>query len=493
MSEPVQTDVLIVGAGPVGLFLANDCVRRGLRVRLIERHEAQSQHSKALAVFPRTLEIFEMAGLAEPFLEAANRVTGVAFASRERTLGRIAFEPSGTPYRYVAMVPQDVTERILLERLRGRGADVEYGIELTSLREIDGGVEAILERAGARELVTARFAVGCDGAHSTVREALGLEFAGDAYPQQYMLADVMTNDALPADEMQLCPSADGPLAIFPISRTRRRLVAVIDEAEGEAPSLELVNRVLAERVSGGPVAESLVWSSYFRIHHRCVSRMQRGRTFIAGDAAHIHSPFGGQGMNTGLHDAWNLAWKLAFTVRGGAREALLASYTQEREPIVRGVIEATHFLTNALGVRNPIARGFRDAAIPILTHLPALQHGFVDRLSGLGIAYHGSPIVAGSGRRCFDESLRGALGSRFILVAPETRIGSLSREVRERFPDAVEMRASNNAALLVIRPDGYVAYERPSDDSNAVDEIIEILSRQLASDAPVASSPLQRA
>jgi 2-polyprenyl-6-methoxyphenol hydroxylase-like FAD-dependent oxidoreductase len=322
-STTTDTDVLIVGAGPVGLFLANECARRGLRWRLVEIRSSQSMHSKALAIFPRTLEIFDMAGLAGPFLEVANRVAWVALMTRGRTLARIRFAPAQSPYPFVAMVPQDITERLLMEQLQRKGGTVEYETAFVSAAEEPDCVRVTLQRNGEPLELTTAFVVGCDGAHSPVRHLLNLQFEGSSYDASFMLADVETNDALRADEMQLCPSEFGPLAIFPMSANRRRIVATIQNAEGEAPSLELVQRLLAERAPSGIEARVVHWSSYFRVHHRQLARLRAGRIFLAGDAAHIHSPFGGQGMNTGLQDAWNLAWKLDFAVRSLGTERLL--------------------------------------------------------------------------------------------------------------------------------------------------------------------------
>ncbi|HEY6326811.1 MAG TPA: FAD-dependent monooxygenase [Candidatus Cybelea sp.] len=483
MRGSTEVDVLIAGAGPVGLFLANECARLGMSYRIVETNATQSTHSKALAIFPRTFEIFDMAGLAEPFAAAANRVTHVAFASHDRRLGSIDFAPKQTPYPYVAMVPQDVTEKLLLEHLRSTGGDVEYVTTLVAARETGSGVEATVERGGRSEIVEVKYLVGCDGAHSTVRHILGLPFEGGDYAEQFMLADSITNDALPGDEMQLCPSQDGPLAIFPMSATRRRLVATVQELDGDAPSLDLVNDLLNQRAPKGLTAESLVWSTYFRIHHRCVSEMRAGRMFVAGDAAHIHSPFGGQGMNTGLQDAWNLAWKLNLAVRGNANDALLSSYTPERYPIVKGVIETTHFLTTALGSSNPLAQGIRDTVIPVVTHIPQLQHAFVQRLSGLGNSYKGSPIVDGAGRRYFDDSLRGGdgTGRRFILMVPaaDTPTLTAAKSAAERFSDVMELRSHDERDLLLIRPDGYVAYESGGSGSAALAAAEEVLRRQV--------------
>lgn len=482
----LDTDVLIAGAGPVGLFLANECARRGLRFRLVEARSGQSEHSKALAVFPRTLEIFDMAGVVAPFLERANRVTKVAVTTHGRPLAHMRFTPEDSPYPFVAMVPQDVTERLLVEQLALRGGSPEYETSFVSAVQYKDYVNVTLDNKGQRVETTAAFVVGCDGAHSAVRHLLNLPFEGAEYNDLFMLADVETNDALPGDELQLCPSELGPVAIFPMSATRRRIVATIEKQEGEAPSLELVRKILAERAPSGIEARTLHWSGYFRIHHRQAAQLRVRRIFIAGDAAHIHSPFGGQGMNTGLHDVWNLVWKLDLAVRGHGNEALLDSYSTERRPVIKNVIETTHFLTKAMGTPNKFAQGLRDTIIPMVSRLAPFQHAFVQRLSELGITYHGSPIVEGAGERYMDDSLRGGDGirSRFLLELDENADSSAKEAAKQlagSFSEVVELRSARNHGVTLVRPDGYIAYSAPNHGgTEALKSVRSLLERQTA-------------
>ncbi len=479
-----DVDVLIVGAGPVGLFLANECARRKLRFRIVESRAGQSEHSKALAIFPRTLEVFDMAGVAAPFLEAANRVAWVALRSPQRTLARLRFAPPRTPYPFVAMVAQDVTERLLLEQLVDRGGSVEYETAFVSAAQQPDRVQVTLDRHGETSAVRAAFVVGCDGAHSAVRHGLALTFEGAEYADSFMLADIVTNQTLPGDELQICPNADGPLAIFPMNAAHRRVVAMFENAQGDAPSFELVRETLAQRAPAGLEAESLVWSSFFRIHHRCVSQMSVGRIFLAGDAAHIHSPFGGQGMNTGLQDAWNLAWKLDLALRGHAANELLTSYSVERLRVVKGVIEVTDLMTKVFGTRSNLAQTARDAMLPVVSRLPSFQRAFVARLSGLASSYRGSPIVEGAGRRYLDESLRGGEGikSRFALLlgagANEAAFAAATRLVMD-FPDVLELRTFARRGMLLLRPDGYAAYDTSRSDDAGLRSIRRLLQRQV--------------
>jgi hypothetical protein len=274
-----------------------------------------------------------------------------------------------------------------------------------------------------------------------------------------------------------------------MSRTRRRVVATIrnGHADGDAPSLDLVRSVLAQRAPHGLEARALNWSSYFKIQHRQVSAMQVGRIFVAGDAAHIHSPFGGQGMNTGLQDAWNLAWKLDLAVHRRARPELLESYTAEREPVVRRVIETTHFMTQALGTPSRFAQALRDVVIPIVARLAPFRYRFVRRLSELGVDYHGSAMVEGPGQRYFDDSLRGGsgIGSRFVLLVDaddRSRTAAEARCLATDFGNVVELRVGAHHGITLVRPDGYAAYESlQGTPSAALQGIREVLERQVVS------------
>lgn len=484
-SATVDVDVLIVGAGPVGLFLANECARRGLRWRLIEKRAAQSEHSKALAIFPRTLEIFDMAGIAAPFTQAANQVTQIHVATPRRTLAQVPFAPDDSPYPFIAMVPQDVTERLLVESLRARGGAVEYQTAFVAADQQRERVNVTLQRDdGGRETVSAAFVVGCDGARSKVRQALELAFEGGEYQERFMLADVETNDAFPANATQLCPNRHGPLAIFPMSASRRRIVAMIENPEGDAPSLELVQTLLAARAPAGIEARALHWSSYFHIHHRRVSQLRKGRMFVAGDAAHIHSPFGGQGMNTGLHDVWNLAWKLDLSLRGHGNDVLLDSYSAERMPVIKGVIDTTDFLTRALGTPNRLAEALRNAIIPIVSRWPPFRRALVRKLSELDIHYRGSPIVEGAGQRFCDDSLRGGgILDRFVLFvdaqAPAPVLDDARRLVASRTA-VVELRRGAHAGIALVRPDGYVACLASKANSVGLASVLAVLDRQTA-------------
>ena len=481
----LDTDILIVGAGPVGLFLANECARRGLKWRIVESKSAQSGHSKALAIFPRTLEIFDMAGIVAPFLELANRVTSVKVITHNHTLAHMPFKPEESPYPFIAMVPQNVTESILVGELIKKNGHIDYNTSFVSATQYDDHVNVILDNNGQKESIDVTYVVGCDGAHSSVRHQLNLNFEGGEYHDLFMLADIETNETLPANELQLCPHEAGPLAIFPMNVSRHRIVATVQESQGEEPTLELVQDLLKQRAPAGFKANSLYWSSYFHIHHRQVAQLRQGRIFLAGDAAHIHSPIGGQGMNTGLHDVWNLVWKLDLNLNGYGNNQLLDSYSAERRPVIKHVVEITDFLTRIMATPNRLVQTVRNSVIPMVSRLTPFQHAFVQKMSELGVAYPGSPIVEGPGLRYLHDSLRGGKGirSRYVLFLED----SLSAEMKEAahqlgndFSEIIELRGFHEKGLKLVRPDGYIAFTTDkANNLSALKKVQSILQQTL--------------
>jgi 2-polyprenyl-6-methoxyphenol hydroxylase-like FAD-dependent oxidoreductase len=460
----LEKDVIVVGAGPVGLFLARELVRHGKSVLLVEKNARQSQHSKALAVMPRTLEIFEMAGIAQPFVAAAHVVTKAALLDGNDRLGVLPIEPARTRYPYVAMIAQDVSERLLLSELQRAGGEVSYETEALAIEQTAERVSVRLRSRGEDYTVRAAYLVGTDGAHSAVRHALGLDFAGGSYAASFVLADIEATGDVPVDEMQLCPHASGALACFPMSASRRRIVAMVDAEPAGGPDLAFVQRLLDTRGLSALRATRLVWGSNFNIHHRQASSMRAGRVFLAGDAAHIHSPFGAQGMNTGLQDAWNLAWKLRLALAGAATPELLDSYSVERHAVAERVIRLTDTITRVMAARNRVVQALRKRAIPILTQLDWFKRLFVDTLTELAVSYPHSPLILGKGQRAADEALDGGarlyecLGAGFVLLAP--RHATPLAALLGRYSATVTHKAHlQSDGMRLIRPDGYVAFE----------------------------------
>ncbi|MFD9372773.1 FAD-dependent monooxygenase [Streptomyces sp. NPDC060020] len=403
MPRTYATDVLVVGAGPVGLTAAAELRRRGVSCRIVDRLPARLPFAKAVGVQPRTLEIWDRMGLVRTALEAAVPMLGqYLYVNGVEQLRIDLALPPEVPYGFAAL-PQYETERILDEFLARFGTAVERGTELVSFRQDADGVTCRLHTpSGAEEEVRTRFLVGCDGAHSIVRKGLGLSYEGGAFPEEYMLADVRVDWDVPrgfgvrsmhrdgdgaVDDLLVCIPLPGPgryrmsMMVPPELSTARQAE---DAADGithglqsiRAPGLADVQAVL-DRLSPEPTtASDIRWASVFRISHRIVDRYGDGRVFVAGDAAHIHPPTGAQGMNTGIQDAWNLAWKLALAVRGAAHPALLASYDAERRPVGEEVVGRT--------VRHAV-KGFEaDPDDPETLMLREAQ---------LLVGYRGSPVV----------------------------------------------------------------------------------------------------
>ncbi|MFK0225039.1 FAD-dependent monooxygenase [Streptomyces sp. NPDC090303] len=360
------TDVLIVGAGPVGLSAAAELRRHGVHCRLVDRLPARLPYAKAVGIQPRTLELWDRMGLVRSVLEAAVPLRGqlVYVDGRERDRIELTM-PSEVPYGFAAL-PQYETERLLEEYVARRGTVIERGTELLSFTQDRDGVTARLRTAsGADEELRVPYLIGCDGAHSVVRKTLGLSFEGGAFQEAYMLGDVVAEWDLPhaygirssrgaADgsaDVLVCIPLPGEGRYRMSMKLPPELAGSPDAGAGDGvahglqsgggPGLADLQDVV-DRLAPRPARLSgLRWSSVFRISHRIVDRYGRGRVFVAGDAAHIHPPTGAQGMNTGVQDACNLAWKLALVVRGGAGPELLGTYDAERRPVGEEVVGRT--------------------------------------------------------------------------------------------------------------------------------------------------------
>src|SRR4030095_8331631 len=323
---------LVVGAGPVGLTMPNELARHGVRCRIIDRAAERSQTSRALAIFPRTLEAFETMGLADRFVAQGLRLHGLSLHHGQEEIAQIDLTSVASPFPFALGLPQSETERLLGENLCSLGIEVERGVELTGLTQTSDAVRAVLRRSdGREESVETPWLIGCDGAHSATRHILGMDFEGAQYDESFILADVQLESTLARDRVHLFLGEDGVLGVIPFAQNRWRIVANIppeSRRDQSLPDLTLpeVQALLDRRTVPGLQASVPVWLARFHISHRKVRQFRQLRVFLAGDAAHIHSPAGGQGMNTGIQDAFNLGWKLALVVRGNALARLLASY-----------------------------------------------------------------------------------------------------------------------------------------------------------------------
>jgi 2-polyprenyl-6-methoxyphenol hydroxylase-like FAD-dependent oxidoreductase len=399
--SPHDTITLIVGAGPTGLTLAIELARRGVSFRIIDREAERTRSSRAIGTQARTVEVFRLMGIPETALEPAARPRALRFAERDRTLARIAFG-DGTPGALPRLISMDEsdTERMLEQRLEQLGGRVERRTQLLGFRVEGERVTATLQGPDATSELETRFLVGADGAHSTVRHEAGIGFAGAAYPQRFLLADLDIDWDLSHDEGHIWIGDDGLVATIPLPGERRYRVIVplspgsaAKEYESEAEIASEAETLLRQRTGvtlrriGDPV-----WASAFRIQRRQADRYRRGPVFLAGDAAHVHSPVGGQGMNTGIQDAFNLGWKLALAARNQAAPGLLDTYQAERQPIARSVLRGTHLGTRLVLAQNPLMRVVRERAVPAIVGITPVRRRILAAISQLSIGYRGSSL-----------------------------------------------------------------------------------------------------
>ena len=469
--------VLVVGAGPVGLTLAGELARYGVSVRLIDRSLEPTQTSKALVVWSRTLELMDRMGCTPAFLDAGLRAHGASVRSGGAVLGRVTFDHVASPYNFALMIPQRDTERLLNAHLGSFGVSVERRAELVSFVQSADGVQVKLCHADGREEVFGTpWLIGCDGAHSFVRHRLNLEFHGSAQSDDWILADVrLHGDGKPPDD-EIAPylHQDGPFAIFPIPGGRARIVATLGKTDPARPrpepTLDDVQALIDRRAGGGFRAADPVWLSSFHINERKVSDYRTGRVFLAGDAAHVHSPAGGQGMNTGMQDAINLAWKLALVVRGEAADTLLDSYSPERSAVGDTVLRNASLLTDMATLSNPAAQAARNVAIRFMLGLHALEDRMTTTMSETDIGYSRGPLSTGrrAGRRLDPADYNGpppgvGANPRWVLYAADAEQGGA---LAARFPTLLEpmpRAAPNPRELLIVRPDGYIGLSASSD------------------------------
>ena len=362
----MDTDVLIVGAGPTGLMLANQLGRRGVRPLIIDRHSGPAQQSRALGVQARTLEIYAQLGIADKALELGKISTGANVWARGRRMAHVPLGEAGsvvTPYPYILILGQDDNELIMGERLHDWNLAVQWNTELTALDQQAGQVTATLKQPdGSSRQISAAWVAGCDGSRSAVRELNGITFPGAPYEHVFFVADTVATGNMTPDEVNIYLLRDGFHLFFPMrGRDHWRIVGILPPELRDRPDLkfeEVIPAVQAE--SGSSLAfQSCSWFSTYRIHHRAASRFRDRRCFVLGDAAHVHSPVGAQGMNTGLQDAYNLGWKLAMVVKGQAGPALLDSYEEERIPIAQRLLDTTDRGFRIVVSNNPLMGIFR--------------------------------------------------------------------------------------------------------------------------------------
>ncbi|PSR61518.1 MULTISPECIES: FAD-dependent oxidoreductase [Nocardia] len=381
---PATAAVVIVGAGPAGLTAAIALADAGADVVLLDRLAAGANTSRAAVVHARTLEVLDGFGIAADLHDRGLEVPRFVMYEGTDRLTTIDFSGLPTPFPYTLMIGQETTEAVLLDRLQRAGGMVLRPVEVTA---VIPGEEAVTveftDAAGESGSIRAGYVIGADGMHSRVREAAGIGFTGATYPESFVLADVRMDWPAPRDEVSLHVSPEGITVVAPLpdpEHDRFRIVATVAEAP-EQPTRAQVQALLDARCPGATVRE-VVWSSRFRVHHRVADRYRAGRILLAGDAAHVHSPAGGQGMNTGIQDAALLGTLLARVLRGEP-DTVLDEYERTRRPVALDVVAFTDRMTRMATLRPRPARVLRNTAIRLVTRVPAVRTTLAYRLAEL--------------------------------------------------------------------------------------------------------------
>ena len=509
----MQTDVLVVGAGPTGLMLANQLGRRGIRTIVIDRHGGAAQQSRAMAVHARTLEIYAKLAVASRAIALGRPGWAANMWTSGRPTARIPLQDIGkdlSPYPYVLMLGQDENERILGERLRAWNLAVQWNTELVSLEQRHDSVIANLKRAdGSVEMLSAAYVCGCDGAHSAVRSLNGIAFPGAPYEHVFFVADTEAVGSMVPEELNVYLWRDGFHLFFPMRGADRwRVIGILPQALRSKPDLAFEDVAPAVRAEVGVDLrfERCHWFSSYRIHHRCAQRFRERRCFLLGDAAHIHSPVGGQGMNTGLQDAYNLAWKLALVHGGQASDRVLDTDAQERMPVARRLLRTTDRAFTLIVSTGWVAALIRTRVVARMAAL-AMRFETARRfafrtVSQIGIAYRDSalsqtlPGVAKDAPRagdrfpwlrlCFvpgsepEDVFERLDDTRFNLVVcgeaaakvPERLSGRVVRHVVSDDPRntrALAARGIEAPAFFLVRPDGHIALSGRTFDAALVE------------------------
>ncbi len=487
--------VLIIGAGPTGLVLALWLTKLGVRVRIIDKTAEPGTTSRAVAVQARTLELYRQLDLSGAVVEAGVKVAGLNLWVRGTKAARVPLGRMGeglSPFPYALTYPQDAHERLLIDRLDALGVRVERRTELVRFDQRPASVRAVLKRPdGSEETCEAAYLAGCDGARSTVRETLATGFPGGTYSGLFYVADVDAAGPAADGDIHVDLEEADFLAVFPLKGAGRlRLIGPVSwepDREHREPTFDDIGERATENLK--LTIANVNWFSTYHVHHRVAASFREGRAFLLGDAAHVHSPVGGQGMNTGIGDAVNLAWKLAAVLNGGTRDRLLATYERERIGFARRLVASTDRAFTVVTKQGLVARWVRTRLVPliapVLVRLAAVRRFLFRTVSQIGVNYRNSPLSVGAagGVRGGDRLPWVQIGpgkDNFVPLASLTWQVHVYGEPRRGLADVCaelqlplhcfawqsDMRRAGlrRAALYLVRPDGYVALAAPEAD-----------------------------
>ncbi|MCH9621656.1 MAG: Rifampicin monooxygenase [Chlamydiia bacterium] len=464
-----SVDVLVVGAGPTGLTFAIECMRYGLSCKIIDQAPEPTTYSKAAAVQSRTLEILQRMGIADKFLSVGTKIKAANLHSKHKTLGRIEFNDIDSPYSFVLGIEQNKTEKILTDHLRELGCEVDRPNTLTSYEEGD-----MILATTDKGIIQAKYLIGCDGAHSVVRKQLGCTFKGKSFPDVFSLADVHIDWEYPSDELQVFLENKYIMAFFPLSeKDRYRIVfqlerlrnmyhgkdkvehGIIQSDESQLPKLDEIQGLLSASTDKKAILSDPRWIANFHINSRLSNFYRRNNIFLVGDAAHIHSPVGGQGMNTGMQDAFNLAWKTAYTHKNLTQNSnLLDSFEKERHALGKVLLSGTERTSNMITIHSPFLLFIRRHLIKFFLSFKSIRKKITTAISETNIGYPQKRM----------PNIKLINGEYFKVTEKSTNFHLILFNQKESPIDNPQLEVyyaneSTSAKAVLIRPDGYIELE----------------------------------
>jgi 2-polyprenyl-6-methoxyphenol hydroxylase-like FAD-dependent oxidoreductase len=503
----INTDIIIIGAGPTGLSLACQCIRYGVDFVIVEKNETVTPFSKAIGVQARTLEVYDQIGLAQPAIERGTIASRVRLIEGGEVAGEMNLGNFGkdlSQYPYMLMLEQSKNEALLYEYVRGHGRDVRWNTELENFSQDETGVTAQIKTpSGESETIRGKFLVGCDGASSPVRKGLGLTFEGSTFERLFYVADARVDWDLPHDALHVCLAKEVFVAFFPMpGENRYRVVGTFPESKNEEQGevvYEEIEKEIKEQAKLDLELSDVRWFSLYKVHSRRVNKFSKGRCFLAGDSAHIHSPAGAQGKNTGNQDAYNHAWKLALVVKGIAKQELLDSYNEERLANAQRLLESTDRMFEFAAGSHWLMSFIRTTIFPPVAGFVSSLESFSKRIfpliSQIGINYRNFSLS----EHTDDESDEVKAGDRlpyFVvdgqsifdkLKDPKFHLLVFSNSDRqcEQFDDLIdchvipitdrvkEIFERDDEFCVFLRPDNYIAFMSSEITPRVVEEYLQ--------------------
>jgi 2-polyprenyl-6-methoxyphenol hydroxylase-like FAD-dependent oxidoreductase len=502
-TQMTQPQVLIVGAGPTGLVLAIWLRKKGINIRIIDKSIGPGTTSRALAVQARTLEFYHQLGISDELIEAGITVREFIMRRKGKEIARAKIGALGkdvSPFPYLLFCSQDIHENILCDVLRSLGTEVERQTELVDFNQNEKGTTSILNSPNGKETVSAEYICGCDGAHSLVRHHLPTDFPGGSYSQVFFVADVIAEGEAAKLDLQISLSYDDFCIIMPIkSLGSIRLTGIVPPASEKKDNISYADVAHSVERNTGLKVKQVNWFSSYRVHHRVAEDFHKGRVFLAGDAGHIHSPAGGQGMNTGIGDAVNLAWKLADVLNGCATKKLLDSYELERISFAKTLVKTTDTAFRFIASRSVLGSLFRAYILPIFFSSITKIHLFLKMafrtISQTRINYRESFLSVGSGKKIKAGDrlpwIKSGQGDNFEnLRSLDWQIhiyGIIKNEFRKatknlkysiyefEWSQEAKKKGMIKNALYLIRPDGHIALVSKEQNANLIEKYFKNL------------------